>query len=153
MSDFLSWTSLPNFHPAVVHFPLALLPTAIFFDLVGLAMRRQEWLDRAASALYGAAALGGLLAQWAGERAADSLIGVPATIEPRIAEHSDWAHNAVWALGILAMVRLWVTLWDRESKRLALRSLVVILALGALALLSYGGRSRRRPRLPLRVWR
>lgn len=137
MPDFLSWTSLPNLHPAVVHFPLALLPTAILFDLAGLAMRRQEWLERSAAVLYAGAALGALLARWAGERAADSLVGVAAAIEPRIAAHSDWAHYATYALSALAVARLAVKLWARESVKTALRALVVVLALGALALLAY----------------
>ena len=36
MPDVVSWTSLPNLHPALVHFPLALLPMAILFDVLGL---------------------------------------------------------------------------------------------------------------------
>ena len=137
MAELSSWTSLPNLHPALVHFPLALLPMAILFEVLGLAMRRQEWLQHSAAALYAAAAVGALLAQWAGERAAGSLIGVPARVEPLIAEHSDRAHDAVWAMGVLAVLRLSVMLWERESVRTALRALLVVFALASLALLGY----------------
>ena len=137
MPDLSSWTSLPNLHPALVHFPLALLPTAILFDVLGLCMRRQEWLERSAAALYGGAALGALLAQWAGQRAADSLVWIPAMIEPRIAEHSDWAHYATWSMGALAALRLSAALWDRESARVALRALLLVAALATLGLLGY----------------
>ena len=78
MNELLSWTSLPNLHPALVHFPIALVPMAILADVLRLIFRRQEWLDRAATGLYIAAALGALAALWAGEQAADGLVAVPA---------------------------------------------------------------------------
>ncbi|HUG44872.1 MAG TPA: DUF2231 domain-containing protein [Acidobacteriota bacterium] len=40
---------LPNLHPLVVNFPLALLPLALAFDLFSLLLRRHLWLDRAAA--------------------------------------------------------------------------------------------------------
>lgn len=52
-------TSLPNLHPAAVHFPLALLPAAVLFEALSLALRRRAaWAERAACGLYVASALG-----------------------------------------------------------------------------------------------
>ena len=47
MNEILaSYTSLPNLHPALVHFPIALLPTAVLFDLLAVSIQKQKvWLD------------------------------------------------------------------------------------------------------------
>ena len=64
LEQLLSMTALPNLHPALVHFPIALLPMALLFEILGLTFRRQDWLERAAVSLYAAAALGALVALW-----------------------------------------------------------------------------------------
>ena len=133
----LSWTALPNLHPALVHFPIALVPVAILADLLRLVLRREEWLDRAATGLYVAAALGSLAALWAGERAADGLIAVPAAVQPLIGRHSDWAHYAVYALGGLAVLRLTLIVWKPRSLGVGLRLALLVPSLAAMGLLSY----------------
>lgn len=77
---------------------------------------------------------GALFAEWAGDRAADSLVAVPAAIEVHITEHGDYAHYAAWAMSVLAVLRLSIMLWGHDSLRLALHGL---LALATLALLAY----------------
>ncbi len=62
------WTDpgYPSLHVVVIHFPIALLALAPFFDIGCLVFRSRVWLDRTAAALYvigtigaGAAYLGG----------------------------------------------------------------------------------------------
>ena len=59
---------LPNIHPAFVHLPLALLPVALAFDVLSVAQRRQQWLDRAAASLYCLGAVGAVAAYLTGQR-------------------------------------------------------------------------------------
>lgn len=121
MDELLSsYTALPNLHPAVVHFPVALLPLAVVFDLVGLAWRRQPFWERLAAALYALGALGAALAVWAGERAADSLLDVPPPVQPAIGRHSDAGHLVLYVFGLLAAVRLYLCWRDRRAERLGL---------------------------------
>lgn len=136
MLDFLiDATALPNLHPAVVHFPIACLPLALAFDGVGLVLRRQRWLAPAATTLYIVGTLSAWLAIWAGERAADGLVGIPAVVQPRIGEHSDWAHYALYAMIAVAAARLAVQLRPRLSDHRGARLGALVLGFAALGLL------------------
>jgi uncharacterized membrane protein len=131
------WLSLPNLHPAVVHFPIALLPTALLLDLAAIVYRRLrssgepgiDWLARAASVLYVVAALAAFAALSTGEDAADSYVDLPAVMQPRIAAHSDAAHWAAYLLVAVAALHLLVRFLERQKRS--------DLARGALALLAF----------------
>lgn len=135
LDSLIDATALPNLHPAVVHFPIACLPLALAFDGVGLFLRRQRWLAQAATALYVVGALSAWLALWAGERAADGLVGVPAAVQPRIGEHSDWAHYAWYALIAVAAVRLVIELRSGLKDHRGARLGALLLGLVALGVL------------------
>jgi len=132
--------SLPNLHPAVVHFPVALIPVAALLDLAVLSARSRRWLDRAAATVWALAAIGAGGAYWAGRQAADSLTGVPPQVQPHIVEHSDWAWWTLWAVVLLALARLAVTASDAGADRLRkvpLRWLIWLGSLGCVALVLY----------------
>ena len=134
----LNSTALPNLHPALVHFPIALLPVAILFDLVVL-WRRQPMLDRVAAALYALAALSAWAAVWAGEEAAESLSGLPEALRSAVEEHSDWAHWFLYAAAVVALARLALAWRDRRRERigsLPVRLVAVLAALGVCVLMA-----------------
>ena len=124
--------SLPNLHPVLVHFPIAWFPTALFFDLACVTMRRPVWMDRVAVSLYGAAALGAGVAIWAGKDAASQLGPVSVDVERLLGEHSDWAFlTLLVAIGIV-LLRFDVAWRDRKEPLLRLtrvRFLALVLAL------------------------
>ena len=133
----MDYTSLPNLHPAIVHFPIALVPLALCFDLGGLLFRKAEWLERAATSVWVLAGLTGFAALETGESAADGLSGVPAAVEPLIGTHSDWGHWAFYGLAAFALVRLVVALRDRDRERVVLRWLLLLPAAALLALVAF----------------
>lgn len=135
IESLIDATALPNLHPALVHFPIAFLPLALALDAAGLLLHRQRWLAPAATTVYAASALGGWLAVWAGEQAADGLVAVPAAVQPRIGEHSDWAHWTMYALGATALLRLVIHLAPRMTDHRGARAIVALLGLATLGVL------------------
>ena len=102
-----SWA--PNVHPMMVHFPIALLITAVAADLVDVVFRRPNWLAPMATFLYVAGAVSAGVAYWTGFRAAAAVF-VPGMAHPMIDDHRMWALATVAAAGILALSRVTIYL-------------------------------------------
>ena len=49
---------MPNIHPVIVHFPIALIIVALAIDLVGLIFRKISWIPRMSTVLFVLGALG-----------------------------------------------------------------------------------------------
>ncbi len=129
------FTSLPNVHPALVHFPIALLPVALLLDLLSLRLHTQrEWLDRAASLLYIASAVGAIVAFWTGRFAAEGLPLLELHVQLHVNEHSDAARAAAWLVSLVALARLAVTVRDTKFRRKVLRLSLAAVALAGIAL-------------------
>lgn len=123
-------SSLPNLHPALVHFPIALLPTALLFDLAAFVLRdHRGWLDRAASALHMLAATAAGAAYWAGRHAADSLVGLSPRTQVLIGDHRDAALLTLWCVGLLAVVRVGLGLRPKFAQCAWLRVVCLLWAL------------------------
>jgi uncharacterized membrane protein len=137
-------SELPNIHPALVHFPMALLPVAIGFDLVGWvrALRGRPGGDGATVALYVLAALGAWASVWAGEEAEESLSGLPRSVHDLIHEHEEWAERFLYTIAVVALARVAVAWWGRRGRPvsrgvlLGARAAVLVGALVALRLLA-----------------
>jgi len=149
MMTFLSglMPGLPNLHPAVVHFPLALLPAAVLFDLVLLVWARAAWADRAAAWLYALAAIGALVAARAGDAAKDSVGALAPAARALLHEHEHLADRAIWLLVTLAILRIIATWRDRRTgvvPRGVLRLVLLAGGIAGIALLAsvadHGGR-------------
>jgi uncharacterized membrane protein len=132
MIDYLmSMTALPNLHPALVHFPVALLITALALDIALLVVPRQTWLDRAAALLYALGALGAVAAYLSGRQAAGSVRGLSGKAEAAMWDHGDWALFTMAAFVVIAALRVVVARRDRLTERIRLRPLRAIVLIAA----------------------
>jgi len=129
---FASMTALPNIHPVVVHFPIALAFAALAVEVASLIARRQAWLERSAALLSALAAAGAGAAYLAGRQAADTIGVIPAAAEAVLADHADLGLWTLVGLAIAAVIRVVSSVRDRQ---LAVSRLGALRAAGLVALL------------------
>jgi uncharacterized membrane protein len=96
MEEFLS-----QFHPQLVHTPIALIIVGALFELAGRAMDT-EWMRKAAFAMLIVGVLGAYGAVLSGEGASEKAehAGIP---EATVDRHGDLAKIALW-LGVAAVL-------------------------------------------------
>ena len=141
MTEFIqSFTSLPNLHPAIVHFPIALLVTAVAIDLIAILRPQRVWIDRMAATLYVLGGIAALVAYLTGDQASDAVIPATAVqVLPKIAIHSHWAGYTLWIFGTLAVVRLGWAWWRRHDtamRHMAIRIAFWLVGVGGLFVLA-----------------
>ncbi len=130
---------LPNWHAALVHFPVALLPLAVVFDLAGLLLRRVRWLERAAATLLVIGAVTAFAAYRAGHEAEESLPKLEPEAHEVLEEHEFLAWCALALFIPVAAVRAAVALRDARQaspRLLPLRWLLLVSAAAGLWVLA-----------------
>jgi uncharacterized membrane protein len=132
LDALFAMTALPNLHPALVHFPIALSAVALLFDAVVLIRWYSAPADRSAAALWILAAAGAGAAYAAGRVAADGLGALSPAAEVTLASHADAALVTASALGVFALLRVWLA-WRCDTRARAQRGVLRSVALlGAL---------------------
>ncbi|MBI3609544.1 MAG: DUF2231 domain-containing protein [Nitrospirae bacterium] len=115
-------------HPVVVHFPIALLFTAVFFEILGFLLRREQYRQFGFWLLI-LGFLSGLVAAgfglW-GEAAAVKM-GVP---EKAIERHESFAVSTLITFGLLLIYRRWARdRWSSHRKTIYISAAVAGLLL------------------------
>ncbi len=108
----------PNVHPLIIHFPIALLSTAILIDLISLFTRKWQGVRIAAVILFALGAFGVLTAFLTGRSAADAF-DLPSEVVSAVNNHADMAELTLWFFGIYAVIRLTVLWFDLQGRRWA----------------------------------
>ena len=95
----------PNLHPLIVHFPIALLCSAVALDSAAWVLRRNQLLRQLATVLYVLGTASALAAYVTG-RAASGTVWMPGMAHAVVAEHWDWAWRTVWFFAVVTVARL-----------------------------------------------
>ena len=127
---------IPNIHPFVVHFPIALLVVAVLFDLARLWFTKQSWLHNAVIALY-ITGTAGLIAAFLSGRQAVETVSVTGDAVPIVTSHEDWALYTLIFFGIFTAVRLWA--WWKEIEKGWILPALIAPALIGTGMLWYTG--------------
>ena len=118
---------MPNVHPLLVHFPIALLLAATVVDLGHAARPDRAALRDTATWLYCAGAAMAMAAYFTGLAAAGGL-QVSEEAWPAVTEHFAWAERTTWYFVFLASLRMAMSyIWRSTRRRAALISSVVAL--------------------------
>ena len=124
-------------HPMLVHFPIALLITSVFFDLLGMLVEGKSFYQMGRWLLI-LGLLGGVVASLAGASAEDAVVssGVPSDA---VEFHEELAIITVVVFGVLLVYRWWAgAAWSARSKTIYL--LIAAIGLGLLGATGfYGG--------------
>lgn len=115
---------LANIHPIIIHFPIALIFTAVLFDFFGLINSHKEWLNKGAILLFVLGALGLLAAFLSGQYAAAHL-SIPKSLYPALKAHSEWAERTLFFFGFYAAFRLIIMWWNKQRSHVI--SIIVFL--------------------------
>jgi len=131
---------MPNAHPLIVHFPIALIITGFLVDAMALLFRRISMLPRMATILYVMGAVGAVFSVISGESAAET-VEVAGQASSILADHEDKGEFVMWYFLIYAAFR--IALWWLSFRLVYWIPLAIVGAIGLVPLFqasSFGGR-------------
>jgi len=127
---------LGQFHPQIVHFPVALIVAGAIFELIGRATRL-EWWRKAAFALLVFGVLGAGAAVLSGREAAEVAADRHGVPEQPIEAHEELAQLSLW-IGVAAVLARALAGRAGAARRF-LSVLALVLQLGVAVLVGVAG--------------
>ena len=124
---------VPNAHPLIVHFPIALVFVAVAADALALWLGARWRTGReVATGLYVATGLSAVVSYYSGTWAADTVtVATPAAAET-LSTHAFWAWYTMASLGLYAAVRAGGLFVASVRGRRELHALLFAIGVGTL---------------------
>jgi uncharacterized membrane protein len=131
--EFLLPDWVPNAHPLIVHFPIALIFIALAADTLALWLgERWETGWEVATGLYVATGLSAIVSYYSGTWAIDTVTIATADAARTLSTHSHWAWYTMLATGGYALVRTVGVFVPRVRGSRAAHVLLLVVGLGTV---------------------
>ena len=118
---------IPNIHPIIVHFPIAVLLIAVLVDFFSLIFKEKIWLKYSLLLLYTIGALSAFVAFLTGREAAD-MVKLPPLANPVLNEHADMALLTLLFFATFTLIRIFL-FWKGFNNKYWLSIILVVLFL------------------------
>lgn len=128
---------IPNIHPLIVHFPIALLVVAVLFDVARLLFKKQNWLQNSVIALYSTGTIG-LVASFFSGRNAVETVSITGEAISVVTTHEDWALYTLIYFSVFTLLRFW-TWWKNLEVKQSISVSLIVLAFAGIGMLWYTG--------------
>jgi uncharacterized membrane protein len=124
---------VPNIHPIIVHFPIAVLLIAVLVDFFSLIFKEKIWLKYSLLLLYTIGVLSAFVAFLTGREAAD-MVKLPPLANPVLNEHADMALLTLLFFAVFTLIRIFL-FWKGFDKKYWLSITLVVIVLPGIYLL------------------
>ncbi|MDR3609015.1 MAG: hypothetical protein P4L27_00455 [Ignavibacteriaceae bacterium] len=116
---------LAQFHPKVIHFPIAFLLIYVLLELIGASFKK-DFFSKTAHLFLLFGVLGALAAVLTGSQAEDAFEGWNKTTSAILAIHSTYANITLWYFTALLVIRTFLVLKKKFNN--TFRYIFVVLA-------------------------
>lgn len=110
---------MPNVHPMLVHFPIALLVFAVLVSITTFFVPATRWDESKTTVLYTVGAVSAGITYYSGTLAAETVF-LSAEAQSVLSQHANWAKYLVWYVMLYALMRIvfhWVDLFASKMYR------------------------------------
>ena len=123
---------VPNIHPLIVHFPIALLIVAVAVDLLALFWRRWEWGVPAATGLWVLTGVSAIVTYFTGTWAVDTVMIPNGEVADVLSTHLTWGWYTMLYTGIYGLLRAGLSIVPTLYDNTFIHGLIVLIGLGGV---------------------